>query len=87
MLPNRNNKYLQSFEELVDVIKSSTQINLNEGSGDKNKRIKKLLGNYEAFCNYYFPEYCYAPFSSFHKTIQKEIVNKPNNIYLAQWSR
>lgn len=87
MLPNRNNKYLQSFEELVDVIKTSTQVNLNEGSGEKNKRIKKLLGNYEAFCNYYFPEYCYAPFSSFHKTIQKEIVDKPNNIYLAQWSR
>jgi phage terminase large subunit-like protein len=84
---NPKNKYIQSFEELVEIIKSSTQINLNEGSGDKNKRIKKLLSNYEAFCNYYFPEYCYAPFSTFHKTIQKDIVDKPNNIYLAQWSR
>lgn len=84
---NQRNKYIQSFEELVDVIKSSTQVIQNESGSDKNKRIKKLLSNYEAFCNYYFPEYCYAPFSTFHKTIQKEIAEKPNNIYLAQWSR
>jgi len=78
---------LQSYTDLLDIINSSTIIDTFEKSADKAKRIKKLLGNYESFCNYYFPEYCYAPFSKFHKGIQKNIVDNPNNIFLEQWSR
>lgn len=87
MLLNKTNKYLRDFEDLVEMVMASTSISLQETSVTKAKRIKKLLGNYEAFCNYYFPEYCYAPFSSFHKTIQKDILEKPNEITLCQWSR
>lgn len=80
-------RLLQDFEELCEAIKCSTGINLHESAGDKRKRIANLLRNYEAFCNYYFPEYCFAPFGKFHKTIQKDVAEKPNNIYLIQWSR
>lgn len=87
MLKPADKKLIENFEELVDVIKGSTPIDLFETNVDKKQRIKNLLANYEAFCNYYFPEYCFAPFSKFHKTIQKEVAEKPNSIYLAQWSR
>lgn len=75
------------FEELVDIIQASTTIDVYESAGDKRKRIAGLLDNYEAFCNYYFPEYCFAPFAWFHKQIPPHIAATPNNIYLLQWSR
>lgn len=88
MLKQQNGRrYIESFEELVDMIKSSTGIDPFESAGDKSKRIKKLLGNYEAFSNYYFPEYCFAPFAHFHKNIQRDIYEKPNNIDLEQLAR
>lgn len=87
MLKPADKKLIENFEELVDVIKGSTPIDLFETNKEKAARIKMLLGDYEAFCNYYFPEYCFAAFSKFHKTIQKEVAEKPNSIYLAQWSR
>lgn len=80
-------RLIQEYEELVDVIKSTTGTDPFETPGDKKKRIARLLSNYEAFCNYYFPEYCFAPFASFHKNIQKNVADKPNNIFLSQWSR
>ncbi len=80
-------RLIQDFEELVDIIKSTTGTDPHETGGDKKKRIARLLGNYEDFCNYYFPEYCFAPFGKFHKGIQKDVADKPNNIFLAQWSR
>lgn len=80
-------RFITDFEELVDIVKASTTIDIYESAGDKRKRIKFLLGNYEAFCNYYFPEYCYAPMAHFHKDIQKEIYQNENHIFLEQWSR
>lgn len=80
-------RLIKDFEELVDVIKGSTSINPFESSGDKRNRIERLLNDYEAFCLYYFPKYCFAAMAAFHKNIQKEIAGKPNHIFLAQWSR
>ena len=80
-------KLIQSFEDLVDAISGSTPVDITESKADKAKRIKFLLSDYEAFCNYYFPAYCYAPFSKFHKTIQSEVIEDPNNIFLGQWAR
>ena len=82
-----DNRLIRDFEELVDIVKASTSIDPFESSGDKNKRVKKMLGNYEAFCLYYFPEYCFAPMAKFHKNIQKEIAENPNHIFLEQLSR
>ncbi|MGN6604554.1 MAG: hypothetical protein ACTHK8_18995 [Ginsengibacter sp.] len=80
-------KLINDFEELVDIIKASTGINPYESAGDKKKRVAGLLKNYEAFCAYYFPEYCFAPFAWFHKGIQKDVAENPNHIFLEQWSR
>lgn len=83
----KNKKIIASFEDLLSNIESSTPIDLRETKEDKEKRKANLLGNYEDFCNYYFPEYCFAPFAHFHKNIQHDIAENPNNIFLEQWSR
>lgn len=42
----------------------------------KQKRIERLKGNFEEFCQYYFPNYCTAPFAKFHlKLARKAIEN------------
>lgn len=82
-----DNRLIRDFEDLVDVIMASTQIDPFESAGDKRKKIDYLLNDFLAFCVYYFPEYCYAPFAWFHKSIPIEIFNNPNNIYLEQLSR
>lgn len=75
------------FEELVDTISATTGIDIYESAGDKRKRIEGLLGDYPAFCEYYFPEYCFAPFAWFHRVMPEQLVNNPNNIFLWQWFR
>jgi hypothetical protein len=87
ILKASDKKLIESFEDLVDTIRASTSIDVLEPKEQKAKRIKFLLSNYVAFCLYYFPEYCYAEFSKFHKLIQPNIINNPNEIHLAQWSR
>lgn len=87
LLNQQGKKALQGYSELLDIINNSTGIDAFETSAAKAARMAHLKSNYEAFCNYYFPEYCYAPFSPFHKTIQPNIIEQPNNIYLEQWSR
>lgn len=87
MIRASDKKLILDFEELVDIIKGSTQIDVFESAGDKRKRINMLLSTYEKFCTYYFPEYCFAPFAWFHKEYPPHIAKHPNNIYLLQWSR
>ena len=87
ILKAADKKLIEQFEDLVDIIKGSTSIDVFETTEEKEKRKASLLKNYEAFCLYYFPEYCFADFGWFHKSIQKDVIEKPNNIHLAQWSR
>lgn len=47
-----------------------------ETEATKQKRIARLKGNFEEFCQYYFPNYCTAPFAKFHlKLARKAIEN------------
>lgn len=87
MIKTSDNRLIRDFSDLVDIIKSTTSIDPHESSGDRHKRVQKLLRNYEAFCLYYFPEYCFAPFGWFHKLYPAQVAANPGHIYLAQWSR
>lgn len=83
----KHKKIIASFEDLLDNIESSTPLNLKETKLEKAMRIEFLLSNFTNFCEYYFPEYCYAPFGEFHKKIQANVYDHPNNIFLEQMSR
>ena len=74
MLKPADKKIIENFEDLVNIINGSTPIDLHETKADKHKRIKNLLTNYEAFCNYYFPEYCFAPFAWFQKKCKEMLL-------------
>lgn len=87
LLTGKDKRIIVEWEELLDNIKSSTPVDNKETPGDKSKRIKRLLGNYEEFCKYYFEPYCFAPFSVAHKKVQSQVIDQPNNIFLEQWSR
>lgn len=87
MIRASDKKLILDFEELVEIVKSTTSVNIFESAGDKRKRIEYLLSNYEAFCKYYFPEYCFAEFAWFHKQYPQQVADNPKNIYLWQWFR
>lgn len=80
-------RIIRDFQDLVEMIMASCSVDPFESSADKAKRIKYLLSDYIAFCFYYFPDYCFAPFSEYHKSIQKNVYGVPNNIFLEQLSR
>jgi hypothetical protein len=80
-------RLLRDFDDLVELIKGSTNIDPFESAGDKRKRIKLLLEDELLFGAYYFPEYCYAPFAKFHKDAMRQVFSNPNNIFLEQFSR
>jgi phage terminase large subunit-like protein len=52
---------MERWHEHCKEIQSITEITLGvskETPVEKDKRIKRLLGNYAAFCEYYFPHFC-----------------------------
>lgn len=87
MINPSDKKLILDFEQTLEIVKSSTSIDRFEGSGDKRKRKEELLNDYTAFCEYYFPEYCFAPMGWFHKEHFPFIAENPNEIYLIQYSR
>lgn len=73
------------LKEMQDTIRP--QPDFNEDEVKRSGRIAFLLEHYEAFCKYYFPDYCTAEFAWFHKKAAK-LIRDDNNINLvAEWPR
>lgn len=51
-------KILKEWETHCDFVQQSTPQALGETKVQKDARIKRLLGNYAKFFEYYFPHYC-----------------------------
>lgn len=75
-----NRQALIKWDEYVKNLRRETPVPV-EAPDVKAKRIKRLKGNFVEFCEYYFPNYCSAPFAKFQLDAQKEIAAK-ENIYL-----
>ncbi len=58
-----------------------------ETEANRQARITKLLGNYSAFCQYYFPQFCSSPLGWFHKRAAKDILADPNIFAVLEWPR
>jgi len=80
-------KEYQAWLELRKQIARQTEPIQDESERDKAKRITKLLGNFELFCNYYFPHYVKSPFGWFHKRAAREITKDPNIFAILEWPR
>lgn len=59
----------------------------NEDPGEKQKRVKKLLGNFEKFCKYYFDTYMTADFGWFHKKGAREITGNDDIFAILEFPR
>lgn len=77
----------QEYLALVERIKKQTASTIVETKEQKQKRIQKLLGDWEAFCKYYFGKYMNAEFGWFHKKLFEEVVNDENFFGVAEFPR
>ena len=58
-----------------------------ESSAVKAARIKRLLGDFGAFCLYYFPKYTSAPFAPFHLNFAQKVIDNDNIYIVRAWAR
>lgn len=88
-MATRNDRLLQLYEEKMQRIAESSAkgVSAFESQADKDARVEKLLKDYEAFCMYYFSEYCTSTFGEFHKRTVRKLSKSWNIIALLQWSR
>lgn len=82
-----NKRILGDFQEYVLQIQRATKVNKTESEGDKRKRINRLLGDFEGFCQYYFPHYAKAAFSDFHKRFAKKVIAAKKIYIVREWAR
>jgi predicted phage terminase large subunit-like protein len=83
----KDQKIWQEYLESKKRIMAGTTAPSAEPVEGQRKRIEKLKGNFEDFCQYYFPHYMAAPFAYFHKRDVKAIVRNPKIMAVLEWPR
>lgn len=83
----REQKDWQAYLESKKRILSGTSAPVAEPVDAQRKRVAELLGNFEKFCQYYFPHYMSAPFAYFHKRDVKAIVKNKTFFGVLEWPR
>ncbi|MFL0089870.1 hypothetical protein R8G64_13195 [Tenacibaculum maritimum] len=74
---------LKKWEQFSKGFDTPVEHDLNETHSQKNKRVKRLLGNFEEFCYYYFPKVTKAKFAKWHKKFAKYLIESKFNINIA----
>ena len=91
VLANKTNKQaMGEWEDLMQSIRQSAPVDLNENPADKAKRIKHLEkpGNEEEWIAYYFPKYCFCKPARFQILSFLRILKSPKGIYQRRaWAR
>lgn len=83
---------LERYENLKKDIMRTTPVPRRESPSAKEKRIKGLLSDFDAFCKYYFPVY-FDPqhkgseFGWFHHKAAEEVINNRDIFLVAEWPR
>lgn len=78
---------LKRFEELSRRIMKSTAAPIGETSAVQEARVKRLLGDFDAFCRYYFAHYMDADFAWFHRRAYKNLTASKNYYGVWRWPR
>lgn len=88
MAKQENNKQAASrWEDYIKNLQRATPTPIDESVFEKEKRIKKLLGNYAEFSKYYFPNYTTAEFAKFQLDFAKQIINNDTIYAVGAWAR
>lgn len=80
-------QWLERWDAYRKNLLRETPAPFGETEAEKKARIAKLLGNFEQFCQYYFPNYTSAPFAPFHLRFAKKISKAYKIYYVAGWAR
>lgn len=78
---------IQRWEDYRRSIERDITIPVGETERDKQARIKRLLGNFEEFCKFYFPTYTSAPFAKFHIQFAKKVAASDKIYMVRAWAR
>jgi predicted phage terminase large subunit-like protein len=76
----------KEFLNLCKQIKNSTQVS-KESEAEKNTRIKHLLSDYNAFCQYYFPDFANVNCAKFHIEACRYITTQKRCNVILRWHR
>lgn len=87
MITNKDKKAYQDWLELCKRIGSATTIVTNESDSNRGVRISGLLGDYERFCEYYFPHYCSSKMGWFHKEAANVVINDADCFLVMEFPR
>lgn len=86
-IKNKYYKLLLDFDKLVQRIKKSTTIDVNETPRQKLERIARLEKDYIAWFEYYFPKFAKYKCAWFHRKLAELIIKNKRIKALARWFR
>ena len=76
---------LQQWKAHCETVQEATTVDAHETDAQKKQRIKRLLSDYGAFVDYYFPHYTtnpqtgrQTPCAPFHLKAAKQIISDRN---------
>lgn len=70
----RDRAALVDWEQYRKATAKATTIDLNESPAARDERVKKLLTDFEAFAQYYFPHFTTAKFSQAQRRLFREVL-------------
>lgn len=82
----KDKQAILDWEAYRDNIIKSTPVP-KESKEVKKKRIDFLLNDFEAFCKFYFPDYCTSDFAPFHKRLIKAVLKPGKKTIVRKWAR
>ena len=85
---------LQQWKAHCETVQEATTVDAHETDAQKKQRIKRLLSDYGAFVDYYFPHYTtnpqtgrQTPCAPFHLKAAKQIISDRNVKAVFKWHR
>lgn len=86
-IKNKYYRLLLDFDKLIQRIKKSTKIDINETPREKSERIARLEKDYIAWFEYYFPNYAKYKCAWFHRELAQILIKNKRVKALARWYR
>lgn len=80
-------KAAERWEAYRQNLQRETPVDTEESEAQQRARIKRLLGNFEEFCKYYWPHFCSAPFADFHLSFAKAVAKSDRTYMVRAWAR
>jgi predicted phage terminase large subunit-like protein len=87
MSERADQKEYQAWLDLCSRIREQTSSGPAETGEQRQKRIKRLRGNFKEFCHYYLAHYLDSKFGWFHHKAAKEITSNKDIFTILEWPR